>query len=89
MPETAGAQALLQKLKAGKLTDKDGVIADSFTPRDVANKHWAGLSTSDEVRQAARLLVDYDWLRREVVEAPGRRDSERYHINPAVIGGAA
>ena len=89
-PETTGAAALLGKLKAGKLTDKDGVILDSFTPRQVAIKHWAGLDTPDAVRKAADVLADFDWLRREVVPggATGGRSSDRYTVNPMARGAA-
>ncbi|ABM37954.1 DUF3987 domain-containing protein [Polaromonas naphthalenivorans] len=91
-PETTGAAALLVKIRAGKLADKDGVILDSFTPRQVAIKHWAGLDTPDAVRKAADVLADFDWLRREVVQsgdALGRgRPSDRYTINPRARGAA-
>jgi len=83
-PETTGAAALLGKIKAGKLADKDGVILDSFTPRQVAIKHWAGLDTPDAVRKAADVLADFDWLRRDLVAggAAGGRPSDRYSVNP-------
>ena len=87
IPETAGARALLTKIKTGKLADRDGVILDSFTPRQVAQKSWTGLETPDEVRKAADVLADYDWLRQDVQasgDVMGRgRPSDRYIINPA------
>ncbi len=90
MPETTDAVTLLSRIKAGKLTDRDGVILDSFTPRQVAVKHWAGLATPDTVRKAADVLADYDWLRRDVVQsddALGRgRPSDRYTVNPLTRG---
>ena len=90
IPETTDAATLLSRIKAGKLTDRDGVILDSFTPRQVAVKHWAGLSTPDAVRKAADVLADYDWLRRDVVQsgdALGRgRPSDRYTVNPLTRG---
>ncbi len=89
MPETADAATLLSKIRSGKLTDSDGVILSSFTPRQVSLKGWAGLGTPEAVRKAANLLVDFDWLRREVVrsgDAMGRgRPSDRYFINPAAL----
>lgn len=90
MPETTDAATLLSRLKGGKLVDRDGVILDSFTPRQVALKHWAGLGTPEAVRKAADVLTDYDWLRREVVQggATGGRPSDRYTVNPR-IGGTA
>ena len=93
IPETTNAQTLLVKLKSGKLADRDGVMPDSFTPRQVALKHWAGLATPDAVRKAADVLVDFDYLRRDVMQSAdplGRgRPSDRYLINPAVFKGGA
>ena len=88
MPETTNAATLLSRIKAGKLTDRDGVILDRFTPRQVAVKHWAGLATPEAVRKAAESLADYDWLRKEVVPggASGGRPSDHYTVNPAVRG---
>ena len=89
MPETKGAATLLSKIRAGKLPGSDGVITNSFTPRQVAVKHWAGLGSPADVRKAAEVLVDYDYLRRETgpMGASGGRPSERYAINPAVLQG--
>lgn len=89
IPETAGAKLLLDKIKAGKLCDGDGVILEAFTPRLVAVKHWAGLSTPDAVRKAADLLADYGWLARELVPSgpSGGRPTERYQIHPALLKG--
>ena len=90
MPETTDAATLLSRIRAGRLVDRDGVILDSFTPRQVAQKCWAGLATPDAVRKAADVLADYDCLRRDVVQsgdALGRgRPSDRYSINPMVRG---
>lgn len=91
IPETAGARLLLDKIKAGKLCDGDGVLLDAFTPRLVAVKHWAGLSTPDAVRKAADLLADFGWLMREAVPtgAAGGRPSDRYLIHPMLVKGGA
>ena len=90
MPETTDAASLLAKIKAGKLTDTDGVMLESFTPRQIAVKGWAGLGTPEAVRKAADLLADYGWLRKDLTPsgAAGGRPSERYGINPAAMGGA-
>jgi putative DNA primase/helicase len=84
MPETTDAATLLSRIKTGKLMDRDGVILDSFTPRQVAQKCWAGLGTPEAVRRAADVLADFDHLRRDVVQggATGGRPSDRYTINP-------
>ena len=89
MPETAGAAALLAKIKGGKLIDRDGVIADSFTPRQVAVKGWAGLTTPDAVRKASELLADYGWLAKEATPpgAAGGRPSEHYLVHPKLVAG--
>jgi len=91
IPETTGAQALLTKIKAGKLCDVDGVLLEAFTPRLVAVKHWAGLDTPEAVRKAADLLTDYGWLAREAVPtgAAGGRPSDRYLIHPMLLKGGA
>lgn len=93
IPETTGAQTLLNKIKAGKWCDGDGVLLESFTPRRVAMKHWAGLTTPDAVRKAADMLADYGWLARETVQssdAMGRgRPSDRYLIHPMLLNGGA
>jgi putative DNA primase/helicase len=88
MPETAGAATLLAKIRTGKLIDADGVLLDSFTPRQVAVKHWAGLTAVDPVRQAADLLVDYGWLRKEGANVTGRRNSDRYLVHPELLAGS-
>lgn len=89
-PETGAAAGLLTKIKTGKLIDVDGVIVESFTPRQVALKGWTGLGTPEAVRKAADVLCDFDWLRREEArseDSMGRgRPSERYSINPRARG---
>lgn len=89
IPETAGAQTLLTKIKTGKLTDSGGARLDAFTPRQVAAKHWAGLDTPDAVRKAADLLTDYGWLAKEVTQAgtKGGRPSDRYMVHPGILAG--
>ena len=89
IPETTGAHALLAKIKGRKLCDGDGVQWDTFTPRLVAVKSWAGLNSVDSVRKAAELLADYGWLVRETAPtgSAGGRPSERYLIHPALLAG--
>ncbi len=91
IPETAGAESLLARIKAGRLADADGVLPESFTPRQIAVKHWAGLATPDEVRKACELLAEYGWLEREDIPtgAAGGRPSERYRLHPVLITGGA
>jgi putative DNA primase/helicase len=97
VPETRDAAALLAKIKAGKLVDhnhdrdRDTGQLSSFTPRQVAQKGWTGLSTPEAVRKAAELLCEYGWLMRETQlssDVFGRgRPSERYLIHPTVLAG--
>jgi putative DNA primase/helicase len=67
------------------------VLWESFTPRLVAVKSWAGLNSVDSVRKAAELLADYGWLARETVQSGdtmGRgRPSDRYLVHPALLAG--
>lgn len=82
---------LLGKIKSGKLAGSGGVIPDSFTPREVAVKHCAGLATPDAVRRAADVLTDYDYLRLEAAPSgvTWGRASDCYLINPALLKGGA
>jgi putative DNA primase/helicase len=88
-PETDGAHALLLKIKTGKLRGGDGAPLQAFTPRLVAVKHWAGLTTPEAVRKAADLLVEYGWLVQEVLHsgAAGGRPSDRYLVHPMLLKG--
>lgn len=87
MPETEDAANLLQKIKAGKLTNSDGALLETFTPRQIYLKNWTGLNKPANVRKAAELLIEFDILRLETVESStaGGRPSQRYRINPAVL----
>jgi putative DNA primase/helicase len=80
MPETAGAHALLAKIRAGRL-------ADGFRLKDLQQKGWAGLATTEAARKAAEMLADFDWLAREVVPTgrAGGRPGECYRINPLAL----
>ena len=91
IPETTGAKQLLDKIRAGKWHDADGVLLEAFTPRLVAVKHWAGLATPEAVRKAADLLADYGWLVKEAtpIGPMGGRPSERYLIHPVLLRGGA
>lgn len=91
IPETGAAEALLSKIKAGKLRDGDGVLLGTFEPWKVAVKHWAGLGSPDAVRKAAELLEGHGWLKRDDLASgvKGGRPSERYRIHPALFGRGA
>lgn len=91
IPETAAAASLLNKIKTGKLTDRDGVLMESFAPHEVAKKGWTGLASPEDVRKASNVLADYDWLRLEAGQSGvrGGRPGERYAINPPALTGRA
>ncbi len=81
MPDTLSAQALIAKIREGKVTE-------GFTHRDVYRGNgWVGLKTADEVKQACNLLSEYDWI--APVEEPkgraGGRPTVRYSINPKAL----
>ena len=82
MPETTAAAALLVKIKAGKLQD-------GFKLKDVQQKGWASLSTTEDVKKAASMLAVYDWLRIETgqVGVAGGRPSETFKIHPRLTNG--
>lgn len=90
-PETTDAASLLAKIRNGKLIESDGVLLESFTPRQIAVKGWAGLGSPEAVRKAADLLADFDYLRLEQVRSADRngrgRPSDRYLINPLALKG--
>lgn len=89
VPETSGAKTLLAKLQGGKLIDRDGVMMESFTAREVSQKHWTGLDNPEAVRKAANLLADYGYLDRETppIGPTGGRPSTRYHLHPCLLSG--
>lgn len=74
------ARQLANRVKAGKLPNP-------FTPREVQQKGWAGLSTPEDIEQAAQVLEDAYWLRSERILASqkGGRPRFHYHINPNVL----
>lgn len=87
IPETAGAQTLLGKLKAHRLLDGAGGLCEWFTARQVVAKNWAGLTTVETVRKAAELLADYGWLQRLTMTTgfQGGRPQERYLVHPVLL----
>ncbi len=79
-----GAQTTL--IRSGELTDLNGVILNSFSPRQIAMNGWAGLATQEAVRRAADVLWNFGCLRHEVLLRPGAsssRTSNCYIINRA------
>jgi len=87
-PDTHSAKQLLSKIKAGHLK-VGGAILKSFTPREVVQKTWAGLDSTEAAYKAANLLAEYGWLEKEVTAStdPLRRcrHSTRYWIHPKLL----
>lgn len=77
-PETAAAKAILQRIRKGDL--KAG-----FSAWQVWRPGWSLLSDREQVADALRLLVDYEWLREERDKDTGGRPATTYQVNPAAL----
>jgi hypothetical protein len=67
-----------------------GKLPNPFTARAVARKGWSGLTTAEEVRRAAGILQDRNWLKSFEVPTDrhkGGRPTEVYWIHPRLIAG--
>lgn len=73
-PEIAVAKAILRRIKKGDLPE-------SFSSRDVWRPGWAKLTDPGQVKEALRLLEDYNWIIREKIEATGGRPKTVFHVN--------
>jgi putative DNA primase/helicase len=76
-PGTAGAVALLAKIRSG-------AFVDGFTARDVYVKEWSGLSSGTEVQSALDMLCELNHLHaiKKAASERGGRPSVVYLINP-------
>jgi len=77
-PEVATANAILKRIRKGDLKRE-------FSSRDVWRPGWAMLSDRDQVADALRLLVDFDWLAATRTETLGRT-ATLYSVNPRGCG---
>lgn len=75
MPEVATAKAILSRIRKGDLKRE-------FSSREVWRPGWAMLSDSNQVADALRLLVDYDWLTTTTRTDTGGRPATIYTVNP-------
>ncbi len=75
-----GARELLKRIQKG-------AVSDGFRAREVYRNGWARLGQPEQVKQAAELLAEFDYLREEREETLGRWTS-RYFINPRVLAEA-
>jgi putative DNA primase/helicase len=64
-----------------------GALPNPFTLGNVQRKHWSGLSTVEDVREAVDLLEESYWIRAEKVHPgeKGGRPSVQYWIHPRVL----
>jgi hypothetical protein len=75
-PAMEGARALLERIRKGDVSDDDST-------RSVYRKHWARLSTSDEVQNACGVLEEFGWLRLETAKTGGR-SATRLRLHPSL-----
>jgi hypothetical protein len=71
-----GARALLERIRKGEVNDGDST-------RSVYRRHWAKLSTPEEVSSACQVLEEFGWLRIEAVKTSGRSTS-RLRLHPSL-----
>ena len=80
-PEHEAALTLSKKIKSKQ-------ISAPFTAKTVYDKGWHGLKNREQVEAACAVLVDENWLRREVRtvgKLGGRPPLPQYSINPALL----
>ena len=70
--EFAAAKAIIKRITKGDL-------CPSFSKHDICRHGWSMLSDRDQVAEALRLLVEYEWLREERSDTGGR-PSKIYHV---------
>jgi len=75
-PAMEGARALLDRIRKGE-------VHDGHSTRSVYRKHWAKLSTPEEVSSACVVLEEFGWLRVEAVKTGGR-SATRLRLHPAL-----
>jgi NAD(P)H-nitrite reductase large subunit len=75
-PAMEGSRTLLNRIRKGDVQDGDST-------RSVYRRHWARLSTPEEVSSACSVLEEFGWLRVEVLKTGGRSTS-KLHLHPAL-----
>jgi hypothetical protein len=75
-PTMEGARALLDRIRKGDVSDGDST-------RSVYRRHWAKLSTPEEVSSACQILEEFGWLRIEVAKTSGR-STTRLRLHPTL-----
>ena len=74
-PEVATAKAILHRIRKGDLKRE-------FSSREVWRPCWAMLSDREQVADALRLLVEFDWLASTTCTDTGGRPATIYSVNP-------
>lgn len=75
-PGDGGARALLDRIRKGDVSDGDST-------RSIYRRHWAKLSTPEEVNSACQVLEEFGWLRIEVAKTSGR-STTRLRLHPTL-----
>jgi putative DNA primase/helicase len=75
-PAIERARVLLQRIRNGDVGDGDST-------RSVYRRHWAKLSTPEEVNSACSVLEEFGWLRIEAVKTSGR-STTRLRLHPTL-----
>jgi Protein of unknown function (DUF3987)/NrS-1 polymerase HBD domain len=75
-PAMEGARALLDRIRKGEVSDGDST-------RSVYRKHWAKLSTPEEVSSVCSVLEEFGWLRVETAKTSGR-STTRLRLHPSL-----
>jgi uncharacterized protein DUF3987 len=75
-PAMEGARVLLDRIRKGD-------VQDGESTRFVYRKHWAKLSTPEEVNSACTVLEEFGWLRVKTAKTGGR-SATRLHPHPSL-----
>ncbi|HEX8198566.1 MAG TPA: DUF3987 domain-containing protein [Pyrinomonadaceae bacterium] len=80
-PETQLAKSILTKIKQGKLKSP-------FTARDIYQKRWTGLHSSEDCRKPLQLLIDHDFVRESFLNTDpvaGGRPTKIYRAHTSLF----
>jgi len=83
------AITLLNKLQGGFERKKGAQPEDVFTPREILQKGWAGMKTSEDLQPILDVLVEHGWIRRETKASDHPlnfgRTSTQYRLHPQLM----
>jgi Protein of unknown function (DUF3987) len=75
-PAMEGARVLLERIRKGDVQDGDST-------RSIYRKHWAKLSTPEEVSNACQVLEEFGWMRVEAAKTGGR-STTKLRLHPSL-----